>query len=75
MYLTTAESGAALSDALTETDEGLNVISKLSGTEYRKPKDGPRISGVRPRWLLQGLQGYYKNCNGKKQPLRPLQGT
>ena len=44
-----AESGAAPSGALTETPEVLNVISKLNGTEYRKPKHIARISGGLPR--------------------------
>lgn len=57
MYLTSAESGAALSDAVTETHEVLDVISKLNGTEYRKPKDGARF-----HFSLPGsLQGFFSD--------------
>ena len=57
LYLTSAESGAAISDALTETYEVLEVIAKLDGTEGPKPKNGARF-----HFSLPGsVQGFHSD--------------
>lgn len=55
LYLTSAESGAAISDALNETYEVLGVIAKLNGTECPKPKNGARFHFSLPG-SVQGFQ-------------------
>ena len=55
LYLTSAESGAAISDALNETYQVLDVIARLNGTEAPKPKNGARFHFSLPG-SVQGFQ-------------------